>query len=73
MKTSQSSQTDFAQPQQSDFVSVQQEALINTASALRSIKSQYELTPDKEKGEVNDSYVYIVVYLVFSSTKIKIF
>ena len=35
-------------------MSVQQEALVNTASALRSIKSQYELTPDKEKGEVSE-------------------
>lgn len=54
MKKSQSSQTDFAQPQQSDFVSVQQEALTNTASALKSINSQYELTPDKERGEVSE-------------------
>lgn len=54
MKKSQSSQRDFAQPQQSDFVSVQQEALTNTASALKSINSQYELTPDKERGEVSE-------------------
>ena len=54
MKKSQSSQTDFAQPGQSDFVSVQKEALINTASALRSIKSQYELTHEKERGEVSE-------------------
>lgn len=46
MKKSQSSQT--------DFVSVQQEALINTASALRSINSQYELTPNEHRGEVSE-------------------
>ena len=54
MKKSQSSQTDFAQPGQSDFVSVQREALINTASALRSINSQYDLTPEVERGEVSE-------------------
>ena len=54
MKKSQSSQTDFAQPGQSDFVSVQREALINTASALRSINSQYDLTPEGERGEVSE-------------------
>ena len=54
MKKSQSSQTDFAQPGQSDFVSVQKEALINTASALRSINSQYELTPEGERGDVSE-------------------
>ena len=54
MKKSQSSQTDFAQPEQSDFVSVQREALINTATALRSINSQYDLTPEGERGEVSE-------------------
>ena len=54
MKKSQSSRTDFAQPGQSDFVSVQREALINTASALRSINSQYDLTPEGERGEVSE-------------------
>ena len=37
-----------------DYGSIQQEALINTASALRSINSQYELTPEGERGEVSE-------------------
>ena len=37
-----------------DYGSIQQEALINTASALRSINSQYDLTPEGERGEVSE-------------------
>ena len=37
-----------------DYGSIQKEALINTASALKSINSQYELTPEGERGEVSE-------------------
>ena len=37
-----------------DYGSIQKEALINTASALRSINSQYDLTPEGERGEVSE-------------------
>ena len=37
-----------------DYGSIQKEALLNTASALRSINSQYELTPEGERGEVSE-------------------
>lgn len=50
MKKSQSPQSDTA----GSFESVQREALLNTASALRSINNQYDLTPEKEKGEVSE-------------------
>ena len=53
MKTSQSSQVDVYH-HKDDYGSIQKEALINTASALRSINSQYELTPEGERGEVSE-------------------
>ena len=37
-----------------DYGSIQKEALINTASALKSINSQYELTPEGERGKVSE-------------------
>ena len=43
-----------SQSSQADFVSVQQEALINTASALRSINTQYDMTPDQQRGQVSE-------------------
>ena len=54
MKTSQSSQADYVCPHKDDYGSIQKEALINTASALKSINSQYDLTPEGERGEVSE-------------------
>ena len=54
MKTSLSPQTDSQETHLSPYETVKQEALINTASALRSINSQYELTPEGERGEVSE-------------------
>ena len=54
MKTSQSSQADCVVSRQLHYESVQKEALINTASALRSIKSQYVMTPEGERGDVSE-------------------
>lgn len=54
MKKRQSSQTDFVKSLQTDYETVQQEALSNTASALKSIKNQYDLTPEQERGEVSE-------------------
>ena len=53
MKTSQSSQA-AVYHHKGDYGSIQKEALINTASALKSINSQYELTPEGERGEVSE-------------------
>ena len=54
MKTSQSPQTVNQETHLSSYETVKQEALINTASALRSINSQYKLTPEGERGEVSE-------------------
>ena len=54
MKTSQSPQTVNQETHLSSYETVRQEALLNTASALRSINSQYELTPEGERGEVSE-------------------
>ena len=54
MKTSQSSQADCVVSSHGDYESIQKEALINTACALKSINSQYELTPERERGDVSE-------------------
>lgn len=54
MKTRQSSQSGCTKSLQSDYATVQQEALINTASALKSINCQYDLTPEERRGEVSE-------------------
>ena len=54
METSLSPQTESQETHLSPYETVKQEALINTASALRSINSQYDLTPEGERGEVSE-------------------